>query len=400
MTRSRRFTALAAAGLATALVLTACTKKNDSTTNTSAAAPATTSAAAPSSESSSAPVETSASDTGGASSSDTSAPSESSSEATGSSSAGGGGAPTKASKNFKIAFVPKLQGIPYFEAMNAGGKQAATDLGVTWLYQGPTTADAAQQAQIARSYIQQKVDALFVAPNDPDSMGPVLSQADGAGIKVGTSDTDAPDSARQVFVSQASTEGIGTALTDSLLKAMGGKGKYAIVSCGETAQNLNSWIDVQKKVTAEKYPDAEIVDIVYAGENQDKAASMATDLMTAHPDLTGLVGECTSSAPGVAQAVKDAGKIGTVFTVGLGTPLSMAPYLKDGSSSASILWDVAGLGYLTVWAGVQLAEGNEIAAKPAVSADLPDVTYDSATKVLLLGPPLELTKDNVDQYQY
>ncbi|WP_353650033.1 autoinducer 2 ABC transporter substrate-binding protein [Nakamurella sp. A5-74] len=422
MTRSRRFTALAAAGLATALVLTACTKKNDSTTNTSAAAPATTSAAAPSSESSSAPAETSASETGGASSSetggasssDTSAPSESSSEATGSSSeatgsssdatgsssAGGGGAPTKASKNFKIAFVPKLQGIPYFEAMNAGGKKAATDLGVTWLYQGPTTADAAQQAQIARSYIQQKVDALFVAPNDPDSMGPVLSQAGGAGIKVGTSDTDAPDSARQVFVSQASTEGIGTALTDSLLKAMGGKGKYAIVSCGETAQNLNSWIKVQQQVTKDKYPDAEIVDIVYAGEDQSKAATLATDLMTAHPDLTGLVGECTSSAPGVAQAVKDAGKIGTVFTVGLGTPLSMAPYLKDGSSSASILWDVAGLGYLTVWAGVQLAEGNEIDAKPQVSADLPDVSYDNATKVLLLGPPLELTKDNVDQYQY
>ena len=401
MTRSKRFTALAAAGLAAALVLTACTKKNDTPTDTGAAAPATTAPAT--SESSSAPAGTSSSDTGGASSSDTgsSAPegTSGSSEATGGRTAAGG-APTKASKNFKIAFVPKLQGIPYFEAMNAGGKQAATDLGVTWLYQGPTTADAAQQAQIARSYIQQKVDALFVAPNDPDSMGPVLSQAEAAGIKVGTSDTDAPDSARQVFVSQASTEGIGTALTDSLLKAMGGKGKYAIVSCGETAQNLNSWIEVQKKVTAEKYPDAEIVDIVYAGEDQSKAASLATDLMTAHPDLTGLVGECTSSAPGVAQAVKDAGKIGTVFTVGLGTPKSMAPYLKDGSSSASILWDVAGLGYLTVWAGVQLAEGTEIPAKPSVSSDLPDVSYDSATKVLLLGPPLELTKDNVDNYDY
>ena len=49
---------------------------------------------------------------------------------------------------------------------------------------------------------------------------------------------------------------------------------------------------------------------------------------------------------------------------------------------------------------MQLAEGNEIDAKPSVSADLPDVTYDSESKVLLLGPPLELTKDNVDQYQY
>ena len=45
----------------------------------------------------------------------------------------------------KVAFVPKLQGVPYFEAMNAGGKKAAAALGnVQWLYQGPTQADAAR----------------------------------------------------------------------------------------------------------------------------------------------------------------------------------------------------------------------------------------------------------------
>ena len=95
---------------------------------------------------------------------------------------------------------------------------------------------------------------------------------------------------------------------------------------------------------------------------------MATDLMNAHPDLTGLVGECTSSAPGVAQAVQDAGKIGQVFTVGLGTPQSMKPYLEDGSSSAAILWDVENLGYLTAWAGAQLARGQARSRRRTTSA--------------------------------
>jgi rhamnose transport system substrate-binding protein len=315
-------------------------------------------------------------------------------------SGGGSGSTEGSDQPVSVAFVPKLQGIPYFEAMNSGGEQAAEDLGLKWLYQGPTTADAAAQADIVRSFIQQDVDSLIVAPNDPDSMAPLLQEASDKGIQVGTSDTDAPDSVRQVFVNQASVEGIGQSLTDSLMTAMGGKGKYAIVSCGETAANLNAWIDVQKSYTAEKYPDAEIVDIVYAGEDQAAATSMATDLMNANPDLTGLVGECTSSAPGVAQAVKDAGKIGSVFTVGLGTPMSMAPYLKDGSSSASILWDVQNLGYLTAWAGLQLAEGNDFKATNEVNADMPAVEYDADTKVLLLGPPLEITKDNVDQFDY
>jgi rhamnose transport system substrate-binding protein len=217
---------------------------------------------------------------------------------------------------------------------------------------------------------------------------------------VATSDTDAPNSVRQVFVSQASTEGIGQALTDSLMKAMGGSGKYAIVSCGQTAQNLNSWIEVQKAYTAQKYPTASIIDTVYAGEDQAAATQMATDLMNAHPDLTGLVGECTSSAPGVAQAVKDAGKTGKVFTVGLGTPKSMLPYLTDGSSSASILWDVENLGYLTAWTGVQLASGKDLQPTNKVNSDMSAVTFDSSSKVLLLGPPLVITKDNAGKFNY
>lgn len=304
-------------------------------------------------------------------------------------------------KVYKVAFVPKLQGVPYFEAMNAGGQRAAEELGnVEWLYQGPTQADAAAQSDIVRSYIQQGVDALIVAPNDSDSMAPLLEQAKAAGIHVATADTDAPDSVREVFVNQASVEGIGKGLTDALLTAMGGSGKYAIVSCGQTAENLNSWIEVQKSYTASQYPNAEIVDIVYAGEDQAKATQMATDLMNAHPDLTGLVGECTSSAPGVAQAVRDAGKIGKVFTVGLGTPQSMKPYLADNSSSASILWDVENLGYLTAWAGAQIAAGEDFSATNKVSDTLTEVSYDVTSKVLLLGPPLTITTSNVDQFDY
>ena len=315
-------------------------------------------------------------------------------------SASGGGGGGGGEQQVKVAFVPKLQGIPYFEAMNTGGQAACQELGCQWLYQGPVTADPAAQADIVRSYIQQGVDALIVAPNAPDSMAPLLQQAKDAGIAVATSDTDAPNSVRQVFVEQASTEGIGQALTDALLEAMGGQGRYAIVSCGQTAENLNSWIEVQRAYTAEKYPGVEIVDTVYAGEDQAKATQMATDLMNAHPDLTGLVGECTSSAPGVAQAVRDAGKIGQVFTVGLGTPQSMLPYLEDGSSSASILWDVQHLGYLTAWAGVQLAQGKQFQPTNDVSDDITGVTYDDQTKVLLLGPPLRITKDNAGDYDY
>ena len=109
---------------------------------------------------------------------------------------------SSSSAQVKVAFVPKLQGIPYFEAMNTGGQKAAKDLGVQWIYKGSTTADPGAQTDIVRSLIQQKVNVLVVAPNDPDSMAPVLQDAKNAGIHVMTSDTDAPNSVRELFVNR------------------------------------------------------------------------------------------------------------------------------------------------------------------------------------------------------
>ncbi len=184
-----RLTALVAIGLAATLALSACTKKNeDVAASTTADASAAASSGAP------------ASDSGA---------------------------------KIKVAFVQKLQGVPYFEAMNAGGKAAAEAMGnVEWLYQGPTQADAAAQADIVRSFIQQKVDTIIVAPNDPDSMAPLLQQAKDAGIHVATADTDAPTSVREAFVNQASVEGIGQGLTDSLLADQPGEIRVRVHQIG------------------------------------------------------------------------------------------------------------------------------------------------------------------------
>lgn len=312
-------------------------------------------------------------------------------------SAGGGDGD---SKEISVVFIPKLQGSAFFEAMDEGGKKAMEDIpGLKWVMEGPVDADPTQQADIVRKYIQQKVDVIMVAPNDPDSIAPILKEAQDAGIHVGTTDTDAPNSVREVMVNQATAEGIGETIATTLAEAMGGEGKIVTVSCGETAANLNSWIEVQDKTFKEKYPEIEMVKTVYAGEDQAKAVSMATDIITSMPDVKGLIGECTTSAPGVAEAVKNAGKVGQIFTVGVGTPKAMLPYLTDGSSSGSILWDVENLGYLTAWAAVQLADKSEFKETQDVG-EIKGVEYDASAKMLVLGKPHVFTKDDAGDYNY
>jgi rhamnose transport system substrate-binding protein len=78
----------------------------------------------------------------------------------------------------------------------------------------------------------------------------------------------------------------------------------------------------------------------------------------------------------------------------------MKPYLANGSSSSAILWNVENLGYLTAWAGAQLAENKQFSDTNNVDDTMTAIKYDSGSKTLLLGPPLAITKDNVDQFNY
>jgi rhamnose transport system substrate-binding protein len=72
----------------------------------------------------------------------------------------------KASQNWRIAFIPQLVGIPYFDAMKAGGEQAAKDFGVTYMDVGSPEASAAEQVRLMENLIQQKVDAISISVLD------------------------------------------------------------------------------------------------------------------------------------------------------------------------------------------------------------------------------------------
>lgn len=301
----------------------------------------------------------------------------------------------------KIAFIPMLIGIPYFSAMEEGGKKAAEDLGVEFLYTGPTTSSAPEQSKIMDSLIRQKVDAVSVAVIDSSSINPIIKKAKEAGIKTYTADSDSPDSERDVFVAQALDEDLGFTLMDRLAAQIGENGKIGIVSGESTATNLNAWIDYMKIRIDEKYPEIEIVDIRFTpGGSSESALTQSQELMTKYPDLKGLVAVSSSTIPGVAQAVQQAGKAGKVAVIGYGSPATVKPFIESGVMKESILWDAFELGYLTVWAGKQMVDGKEFSEENDVPGVADKVKYLKDDKILLLGPPLIINKDNVNDYDF
>lgn len=301
----------------------------------------------------------------------------------------------------KVAFIPQLVGIPYFTAMEKGGQRAAKDLGVKFTYRGAPTASAPQQVQIMDTLERQGYDAISVSVLDPASINPAISQARAKGVTVLTSDSDSPDSERQAYVAQATDQSLGFTLMDHLAKQIGGSGQVGIVSGEATATNLNSWIKFMKQRVQQKYPGIDIVDVRFTkGGATEDAQRQAQELMTSHPQIKGLVAVASTTVPGVAQAVQAAGKKGKVAVIGYGSPATVRPFVKSGVMKESILWDPEQLGYLTVWAMKQVADGKSFQPENQVPGIDHPIKWDPATKVLLLGPPLVINAGNVDDYSF
>jgi ABC-type sugar transport system substrate-binding protein len=304
-------------------------------------------------------------------------------------------------KPLRVAFIPQLVGIPYFTAMERGGKQAAKDLGVEFTYRGAPTASAPQQVQLMDTLVRQGYDAVSVSVLDPASINPAIASARAKDVSVLTSDSDSPDSEREAYVAQATDEALGQTLMDRLAAQIDERGQVGIVSGEATATNLNSWIKFMKQRAQEKYPDIEIVDTRFTkGGATEDAQRQAQELMTSHPKLKGLVAVASTTVPGVAQAVDAAGKKGDVAVIGYGSPATVRPFIKSGVMKESILWDPEQLGYLTVWAMKQVADGKEFQATNEIPGIENPVKWDAGAKRLLLGPPLVIDASNVDDYDF
>jgi len=306
----------------------------------------------------------------------------------------------QAESNWRIAFIPQLIGIPYFDAMKAGGDRAAAAFGVTYMDVGSPEASAAEQVRLVETLIQQEVDAISISVLDAVSLNPVMQRAEEAGIVVYTSDSDSPDSVRDVYVAQSMDKDLGYTLIDTLVELMGGSGQIGIVSGESTATNLNAWITFMEERVDAEYSEVEIVDIRYTtGGSSEDALRQAEELMTRFPDIKGLVAVASTTVPGVAQAIENAGRVGEVDVIGYGSPNTVRDYLKSGAMSASILWDPEALGYINVWAGIQLLEGKPFQAVNDVPGHGQSEYFDDI-KLLLLGPPLVITTDNVDDFNF
>ena len=221
-------------------------------------------------------------------------------------------------------------------------------------------------------------------------------------IKVVTLDSDTAPAGRAIFINQATAEGIGQSLVQTLAKQIGNSGDFAILSATPNATNQNTWIKyMQEELKKPEYKDMKLVKIAYGNDEDQKSFTETQGLLQAYPNLKGIISPTSVGIAAAARYISTSPYKGKVALTGLGTPNQLRQFVKDGTIKEFELWNPADVGYLAAYAAAQLASGN-IEGKEGETFSAGRLGNRTVDKdgVVLLGPPTVFNADNIDKFDF
>lgn len=264
---------------------------------------------------------------------------------------------------------------PFFVAVRDGAQQEAEAKGYD-LTVSDAQNDAATQANAVQNFLTQQVDAIIVNPTDSDAIVPSVKAANAADIPVIAVDRGANGGDVATTVASNNVEG-GKLAADALAKAIGESGKVVELQGTpgtSAAQERGQGFD-QEIAT---YPNIEVVAKQAANFDRAKALNVMTNLLQAHPDITGVFAQNDEMALGAIKALGSKAGNGVAVVGFDGTPEGLAA-VKAGTETADV------------------AQQPELLGKTAVDKAIAVLTGESVDEMIQV-PVQVVTKDNVDSF--
>src|ERR1700716_2112208 len=255
-----------------------------------------------------------------------------------------GGAGTGQAQQTKkpvIGLVMKSLANEFFKDMEEGAVKHAQERGdLTLIPVGMhSETDIDTQISAIENFITQKVDAIVVAPADSRALVPPLARAIKAGIVVINIDVALDEQAKKqagislAFVGPDNRAGAKLS-GDVLAKALGPGGKVVIIEGNPGADNAQ-----QRKRGFDdsvKEGKLDLVDSRTAHWETEEANSVFSNILTAHPDVQGVMAANDSMALGVVKAIDASGKSGKIKVVGFDNIPAVQPLLKQKKLLATV----------------------------------------------------------------
>lgn len=170
--------------------------------------------------------------------------------------------------------------------------------------------DPAKQNNQMSDFVAQNYDAIFLNPVDSRAAGEGVKRAHAAGIPVFTFDVQVTDEeAKDLIVSHIGSDNYqgGQLAGESMMKVTDDTGKLAIITFPEITSCIlrrDGFVDYLQQQNSK----LEIVTELSGKGNRNDGYSVATDILQAFPDITGVFAVNDPSGLGAYAAVKKAGR--------------------------------------------------------------------------------------------
>jgi ribose transport system substrate-binding protein len=215
---------------------------------------------------------------------------------------------------------------PFFQSMANGVEAGAEKIGATVNVQDGRQDLGAQNEQID-AFIQQQIDVLLINAVDSEGIGPAVDRAKEAGIKVVAIDVAARGADAQVTLDNTAA---GNLACTYLADQIGGAGDILLIN-GTPISSVQDRVTGCKQALQQNYPQINIVAEQSGDNGRAEALTIATDLLTAHPDVKGVFGINDPTALGATLAAQQAG-ISDLVIVGVdASPEAVAELEKPDS---------------------------------------------------------------------
>ncbi len=299
-----------------------------------------------------------------------------SSSSGGSGSAAAGGGDTAGGT---IAIITVDPSNPYWKAEVDTAQSEAKKLGYD------TTVDAHgndpdKQNQFIDGAISKKVKAIILDPAGADESVGAVKKATDAGIPVFL--VNAEISEQGIAKSQiVSNNAQGATLgAQEWAKAMGGKGTYVELFGNPTDNNARVRSDAYHAVLSQ-YPDLKMVQKETANWDRQQGKAKMEIMLSAHPDINGVISGNDEMALGAIAALKDAGKLDQVTVLGFDGNQDAVDAVTAGEMIATVLQPIVqGTTLAVQQADSYLKNGETGASSEKQALDCVLITKDNAAK--------------------
>jgi ribose transport system substrate-binding protein len=283
---------------------------------------------------------------------------------------------TGGSSKPRIAFVLKTLNSPFFNDMQRGAQSAADRLGVDLVVQAAEREiDVERQMQIVENIIQSGVQAICLTPSGSKEVVPAVVKANRANIPVVIVDTRLDPAAAAAagakavsFIGSDNYDG-GRIAAEFIRTQTKGRANVAVLEGIPGHETGDSRLRGFREGIAST-PDVKIVASQPANWERDQGFNVFQNMLQAHPEIDTVFACNDMMALGAVEAIRAAGRTGSIRVVGFDAVEDARKAIGDGSMAASVAQFPDEMGRVAVENAVKALRGENVPPDVKVRIEL------------------------------